>query len=84
MMSEEKDGRVTLTPCDFITFPVYATYRAVRGIVAYKMMFAKSQIIVLKYVEDDGKEQLIFTGKPSVFMNGVNYYDTDLKKWVIE
>lgn len=79
-----EDVRDTIMkPCDELRIPVYATYRSVRGIVANKAMFFKTDIVVLRYVEDDSKSKDIIVIRPQNFEGCKNYWDTDEKKWVI-
>ena len=78
---DARDG--ILKPCDVLRFPVYATYRSARGIVATKAMFFRSDYIVLRYVEDDAHNRDVIVCRPPIFECGKNYWDTDLKKWVI-
>lgn len=73
------DARAERFPCDYIKFPVFRTYRSAQGIVVCKPMFAESNAIVLKFVEDDGKERMVFAKKPRKWIDGANYYDTDEK-----
>jgi hypothetical protein len=70
-------------PCDVLTIPVFATYRAVKGIAANKGMFGESDLIVLRYVEDDGKQKQAVVPRPERWEYSRNYWDTDANKWVI-
>jgi hypothetical protein len=84
-MEENKmNERVSLTPCEYLMFPIFRTYRSANGIVAYKPMFSESPVIVLKFVEDDGKERMVFAKKPRKWIGGENYYDPDAKDWKVK
>lgn len=76
--------RMSIKPCDAIVVPIFATYRSADGIAVDKQMFSEAVIIILKYVEDDGKEHMIFVMRPQVFRDGVNYYNTDTREWTVK
>jgi hypothetical protein len=75
---------MSIKPCDSIIVPIFQTYRSTNGIVCDRMMFAEAVLIILKYVEDDGKEHMIFVMRPQVFRNGVNFYNTDTREWAVK
>lgn len=70
-----------ITPCDRISIPVYATYAAEKGIRAEKEMFAESDVIVLRWFDDDRQMQQIFALRPHAWRDGRNYFDPDTRKW---
>lgn len=74
----------TIHPCDVLRIPVFATYRAYKGIVVNKSMFAESNVIVLQYVEDEGNTRRMFVKQPVHWELGKNYWDTDRNGWLIE
>lgn len=72
-----------IKPCDMVQIPVYATYRGAMGIVATKAMFYLSDAVILRYVEDTGKNKNVYVSRPACFEDGKNYWNTDERKWVI-
>ena len=56
----------------------------VEGIAAEKKMFAESGIVILRYVEDDGKDHDIIVSAPRCFREENNYYNTDDGKWIYD
>lgn len=71
-----------LTPCDMVQVPVFFTRRTVEGIAAEKNMFDESVIVILRYVEDDGKDHDIIVSSPGCFHGEKNYYNTDEGTWI--
>lgn len=78
------DVKYGIEPCDILQIPVYASYRTDCGIAADKLMFRDFGIIILRYVGDDGKSHDIFVTMPTVFCDGMNYYNPDTRKWAYE
>jgi hypothetical protein len=78
------DSRANITPCEYLIFPIFSTYRSAKGIVAYKPMFSESPVIVLKFMEDDGKERMVFAKKPRKWIDDVNYYNIEGKDWKVK
>ena len=76
--------RMSFKPVDNIIVPIFQTYRSADGIVCDRMMFAEAMLIILKYVEDDGKDHMIFVMEPQKWINGTNYYNTDTREWTVK
>lgn len=72
----------TIKPCDALEVPVYFTRRTIHGIAADKQMFREHSIVILRYVEDDGKDRDILVLKPTEYHDGVNFWNTDEGKWI--
>lgn len=70
-----------ITPCDRIMIPVYLTYRGTDGLRSDKEMFAESNVIVLRWFDDDRQMQQIFALRPHAWRDGRNYFDPDTRKW---
>lgn len=76
--------QIGITPCDIVQIPVYFTRRTVNGIAADKQMFRTSGIVILRYVEDDGRNRDILVSAPGVYHDGLNYWDTDARRWLYD
>ena len=70
-------------PIDYLRIPVYSTYLTSDGVEANEDMFRESWIIVLHFMNENGKMRDIFVIKPDTFNDGKNYFNTKTNKWGI-
>lgn len=68
-------------PCDYFQIPVYSTYEAVKGVVAFKEMFGELPHIILRWYGNDNRMHNALVGRPDVWADGRAYYDTRNGEW---
>lgn len=70
-------------PIDYLQIPVYSTYLTADGVEADEDMFRESGIIVLHFMNENGKMRDIFVIKPDTFNDGKNYFNTKTNVWSV-